>query len=203
MTELLDIDLDAVVRHCAGTPPGEQAICASSFGVVRNALARTADARWFMDEHGEALRIWQELGVVGARVWHVDAHHDAYGSTDPLVWGAALSHGFPYDDRITSATYLLAAWRAGIVHEVVWLVPPWLGLDAAERDLRRELGKRTAPFTLALLGSVELPTRPFAAVTCAWSRRWVDPWLHAGLVADPRLAPAARAVAEGAATATF
>lgn len=202
MTELLDIDLDAMVRNCAGTSPGVQSICPTTLEFVRATFAATVGPRWFMDEHVWALKVWQELGIRSARVWHVDAHHDAYGSTDASVWSASLEDAFACDDRITSATFLLAAWRAGIVSEVVWLVPAWLGLDLARRDLERELGRRRTVFTIATLGTVDVPTRP-AVITCAWSRRWVDPRLHATLIADSALEPAARAVAAGALVATF
>ena len=84
--------------------------------------------------------------IRGARVWHIDAHHDAYGSTDPAAWRALVMEPGAVTSA-TSATYLLQAWRAGIVAQVVWLVPAWLGVPAARADFEREMGSAPSFFT--------------------------------------------------------
>ena len=183
MIELVDIDLDAAVVNSAGNHPREpQSLCTPTLEGIRRVIDRTPRRRWFMDEHVWAFRLWQEAAVRGASVWHLDAHHDAYGSTDPSVWRTSLTPGFGCSHGITSATYLLAAWRAGIVAEIVWLVPEWLGLAAARLDLEREMGPSCTAFTLATFGSIEPPATP-DMLTVAWSRRWVEPRLHQPLVA--------------------
>jgi hypothetical protein len=182
MMELLDIDLDAAVRNTAGSlPRGVQSVCEATLDAVRQILGRTKEPVWFMDEHLWAIQVWQQFGVRGARVWHIDAHHDAYGSTDATIWSSSCGSSAPLSRAATSATYLLAAWRAGLISEVVWLVPEWLGVDSAAKDIEREMGGRPTFISIDLVSNLPRLVQ-FDLTTVAWSRRWIDTALHNELV---------------------
>jgi hypothetical protein len=178
MIELLDIDLDFAVTGTAGPlPRPPQQFCPVSATIVERMVAAPSEQRWVTDEHLHALTVWWELGVRGARCWHVDAHHDLYGSTDPSAWRATCPPiGRGPVPSATSATYLLLAWRAGVVSEVVWLIPDWLPRKAAEDDLRREMGQDAHFITIAPASGTPVPAP--AVTTIAWSTRWIDSTLR-------------------------
>lgn len=181
MTELLDIDLDFAVCGTAGAiPRPQQSISPKDHRFIARLLQARAPNAWFMDEHGHALTAWVRQSVRGARCWHIDAHHDMYGSTDTSVWRRrateANAKACRDSSQWTSATYLLHAWRAGIIRNVVWIIPDWLSREDAESDLRREMGSNAPFIDLVRQEDVILPTAD--VTTIAWSRRWIDRAFH-------------------------
>jgi len=192
VTELLDIDLDfAVVGTAGAVPRPPQRTCPRAAAILTDLISLPAAHRWLMDEHVHALTVWWQLGVRNARCWHVDAHHDLYGSTDVSAWRMpCVKSSLAPAPRSTSATYLLRAWRVGVVREVVWVIPDWLPMEAAQDDLRREMGSDTS-FVRIVRGSNTMVPAP-AITTIAWSTRWLSPHLHDEVAKDlPREALAA------------
>ena len=196
MMQLLDIDLDYMVKGTAGASPRPpQELSEGAAQDIRLLLGRPTGARWFMDEHRYACDIWSALQIRNARCWHVDAHHDLYGSTDVTTWRVrANPSGTSSYSPWTSATYLLYAWRAGIVQDVVWVVPDWLDMNAAWSDLRREMGDRPSFIHLARLCEVDIPRAN--VTTVAWSRRWIESRLHSA-VSNQIPASTLAAIADG------
>jgi len=181
MIELLDIDLDFVVRGTAGAiPRPPQSLSPEDQQFVDEVLRAHASNAWFMDEHAHALQVWVRHSIRAARCWHIDAHHDMYGSTDTSIWRRRATAGDAErsgdDGCWTSATYLLYAWRAGIVRDVVWVIPDWLSREDAEADLRREMGRNVHFIHVVRAADVAIPSPD--VTTVAWSRRWIDRAYH-------------------------
>jgi hypothetical protein len=170
---LLDIDLDAAVANCKGSTQGPQTVVATDLTRLASIIGNaTQSQRWFMDEHLHTFAIWHRHDVMSGEVWHIDAHHDCYGATDHRVWRTVARPQHPNCPSITSATYLLAAWRVGMVKRIVWVIPSWLPEASAAKSLRREMGPAWRHMDITQLNS--LPTTKWAHVTVAWSRRWID-----------------------------
>jgi hypothetical protein len=184
MSELLDIDLDSIVFDSTIEPIAlPQIICDSTFNVINKIIEFKKGPRWFMDEHMWSLMIWQIMGIRQARVWHLDPHHDFYGSTNSNVWNGHLSRNISSKLIINSATYLLAAWRFGIVNEVIWVIPKWLSKDKAKKDLEREMGKGLKFITIEQLEYDQIPL-DFNIITIAWSRKCINLTLHDSIVSS-------------------
>lgn len=193
---LLDIDLDAIVANCRGSTEGEQRVERQDVEHVKCMLgAASSPTRWFMDEHRHAYEVWRRSGVVDADVWHFDAHHDCYGATDHRVWLMAAGRGGEAPECVTSATYLLAAWRMRMVRHIYWVLPSWLPADFAAKALRREMG--SAWRHLDIVTPEELPQGSWDLMTACWSRRWIEE-RHHEVVASSIPAEAVLAVQQGA-----
>lgn len=78
-----------------------------------------------MEDHRDAYFFWEKLGIRGASCLHIDAHLDMAGFLSPLE--SAFQN-----PEINCANYLLKAVEAGIVEEVVWVIPPHLKGDAKD-----------------------------------------------------------------------
>jgi len=73
----------------------------------------------FLEEHHEALEVWRSLAAEGTLpvetvLVHLDAHEDM-GVPDPD------------EGELTVSNFIVPALREGILSEVVWVTPPWLG----------------------------------------------------------------------------
>lgn len=174
---ILDIDLDAAVANCHGSTLGQQSLVLQDLDKIFSLLQKgQGSRRWFMDEHCHALNIWRDMAISSAEVWHIDAHHDCYGATDHRVWRIGPRQACQHGSAITSATFLLAAWRMQIVKHVYWAIPSWLDENSASKALQSEMGPSWRHISIVRLEDV--PELPWKCVTTAWSRRWIDKQLH-------------------------
>ena len=180
MMRLLDIDLDALVANCHGSTEGAQRVVGDDVEWARAMLGAPAASRWFMDEHRYAYDVWQKRGVRSAEVWHFDAHHDCYGATDHRIWRMSARQGGVMPDCVTSATYLLAAWRRRMIQHIYWVLPSWLSTDFAAKALRREMGP--AWRYLDIVPASQVPSESWDIATVCWSRRWIDERYHEDVV---------------------
>ncbi len=94
-----------------------------------------------MEDHREAYFFWKKLGLTDCTCVHVDAHLDT--CEFPLPGTGGLSR-----PEVNCGNYLLYAIADGLVHTLVWVLPPHLAGDDLLGYVRREVAAWLHP-TLA------------------------------------------------------
>lgn len=101
---------------------------------------------FLIENHDEAYHLWRRMGLRNQSLVHVDAHHDMWWLDD--------------EQDLTIGNYVCQAIKAGIVSEVVWVVPSasWAN-RSSRRILRQHLGKLAKAYGTSKARVKECPRR--------------------------------------------
>ncbi len=91
-------------------------------------------------DHNELLARWDARRACGVGCVHIDAHHDLFADFN-RGWELPLGHR---SGRVGVGDHLFHALREGVVDALTWVLPPWLTVTEARRDVRERLGARLA-----------------------------------------------------------
>lgn len=136
------LDLEAAIRRSSEWPTQAGPTSEDRMLMERDSIERV----FLIENHDEALYRWRDNGVRGRVVVHMDAHHDT---------GWSSSEG-----PITIANYVHAAVAAGLVREVIWVVPdPSWQTAGTRRPIVHHLMKMSAERPRTVMGADGRPSR--------------------------------------------
>ena len=144
----MDIGIRATNEHRG--PATGSARAAGAAGESRPGADRPEDSlRTIFDCHDEAFYVWRDMGVRGATLVHVDAHHDVDVTRDP---------GPP-----DIANFVRAAVDAGLVERLFWILPDPMWADPTVHAIAlRDAGemRRFVPVWTGPLGALAVQPGP-------------------------------------------
>jgi hypothetical protein len=87
-------------------------------------------------DHSELLARWDARGARSVRCVNLDAHHDLFADFN-RGWEIPLG---VRSARVGVGDHLFHALREGVVEALTWVLPPWLTVGEARREVRDLIG---------------------------------------------------------------
>lgn len=169
MDVLVDFDLDFCFDAAEDiTLAPAKRLHATAGRVIAWAAKLEVGQRALVVDHHEALAYWDAIGILGAAVIHIDAHHDMFGA-DHRVWRRPLG---ARGAQVGVGDYLLQALREGIVQHVDWVVPPWIDAAIEVPKLMQQTGVWYASRVCIRPFENDLPRR-CRLLTVSLSPEWI------------------------------